>query len=70
MFGDFLVYYEANICVGTRLFPGAIALLDRFARPAGRSPSAPTSRRMSRLLLEKLGVGERFAAICGGDSFP
>ena len=25
---------------------------------------------MSELLLQRLGVAERFAAICGGDSFP
>lgn len=68
---DFLVHYEANICVGTRLFPGTLALLDRFAA-AGWSFAVCTNKpeRMSRLLLQKLGVEDRFAAIGGGDSFP
>ncbi len=67
---DFLLHYEANICVGTRLYPGAVALLERFAA-AGWSFAACTnkSEKMSRLLLRELGIAERFAAICGGDSF-
>lgn len=68
---DFLAYYEANICVGTRLFPGTIDLLDRFAS-AGWSFAVCTNKPegMSRLLLRKLGIADRFAAIGGGDSFP
>ena len=71
IFRDFLIHYEANICVGTRLFPGAISLLDRFAA-AGWSFAICTNKpeRMSRLLLEELGIAHRFAAIGGGDSFP
>jgi phosphoglycolate phosphatase len=67
---DFLVHYEANICVGTRLFPGTIAILDRFAA-ADWSFAVCTNKpeRMSRLLLQELGIVDRFAAICGGDSF-
>jgi phosphoglycolate phosphatase len=67
---DFLEHYEANICVGTRLFPGTIALLDRFAG-AGWSFAVCTNKpeRMSRLLLRELGIADRFAAIGGGDSF-
>jgi phosphoglycolate phosphatase len=68
---DFLVHYEANICVGTRLFPGTIALLDRFAQ-AGWSFAVCTNKPegMSRLLLRKIGIADRFAAVGGGDSFP
>ena len=67
---DFLEYYEANISVGTRLYPGALALLDRFAA-GGWSVAVCTNKpeRMSRLLLRDLGIADRFAAICGGDSF-
>jgi phosphoglycolate phosphatase len=67
---DFLVHYEANICVGTRLYPGTTALLDRFA-DAGWAFAVCTNKpeRMSRLLLRDLGVADRFAAICGGDTF-
>lgn len=68
---DFLVHYEANICVGTKLFPGAVTLLDRFAA-IGWSFAVCTNKpeRMSRLLLQELGIADRFAAIGGGDSFP
>ncbi len=71
IFADFLDYYEANICVKTRLFPGTIALLDRFAQ-SGWAFAVCTNKpiRMSELLLERLGIAERFAAIRGGDSFP
>jgi phosphoglycolate phosphatase len=70
MYSDFLVHYEANICVGSQLYPGTAALLDRFAA-AGWSFAVCTNKpeRLSRLLLQELGVTERFAAICGGDSF-
>jgi phosphoglycolate phosphatase len=69
-FKEFLGYYEANICVGTQLFPGAAALLDRF-EAAGWAFAVCTNKpaAMSELLLRKLGVAERFAAIKGGDSF-
>jgi len=71
VFRDFLHHYEANICVGSTLFPGAGALLDRFAA-AGWDFAVCTNKKegLSRLLLEKLGVAGRFAAICGGDTFP
>lgn len=71
IFADFLRHYEANICVRTRLFPGALALLDRFER-SGWAFAVCTNKpvRMSELLLTRLGVAERFVAIKGGDSFP
>jgi len=67
---DFLAYYEANICVGTRLYPGTLALLDRFAA-AGWSFALCTNKPegLSRRLLKELSVAGRFAAICGGDTF-
>ncbi len=71
IFADFLRHYEANICVKTRLFPGALSLLDRFER-SGWAFAVCTNKpvRMSELLLTRLGVAERFAAIKGGDSYP
>ena len=67
---DFLVHYEANISVATRLFPGTLGMLDRFAA-AGWSFAVCTNKpeRMSRLLLRDLGVLDRFAAVSGGDTF-
>ncbi len=71
IYADFLGHYEANICVKTRLFPGANALLDRFAERGWRFAVCTNKPvKMSELLLQKLGVADRFAAIRGGDSFP
>jgi len=70
MHQEFIEYYEANICVETRLNPGLVGLLDRFAA-AGWTFAVCTNKLegLSRLVLEKLGVADRFAAVCGGDSF-
>jgi phosphoglycolate phosphatase len=67
---DFLQYYEENISRGSALYPGAEAMLDRFA-DAGWTFAVCTNKRegLSRLLLEQLGAAARFAAICGGDTF-
>ncbi len=71
IFADFLAHYGKNICVETRLFPGALPLLDRF-EAAGWRFAVCTNKPvgMSELLLNELGIAERFAAVRGGDSFP
>ncbi len=68
---DFLVHYEAHIADESRLFPGALAALDRF-KAAGFRLAVCTNKpeAMARLLLEKLAAADRFAAICGRGSFP
>lgn len=70
LFGDFLVHYEAHIADETRLFPGVEAALDRFAA-AGYALAVCTNKfeRSSHLLLNALGVAQRFQAICGQDTF-
>ena len=68
--GDFLAHYEANICRHSQLYPGAEAMLDRFAAAGWRLAVCTNKKEsLSRQLLEALGVAERFAAICGGDTF-
>ncbi|HEY8063802.1 MAG TPA: HAD-IA family hydrolase [Methylosinus sp.] len=71
LFHDFIDHYRERIAVETRLFPGAEAALDRFAE-AGFALAVCTnkSEALAVLLLERLGVAERFAAICGRDTFP
>lgn len=68
---EFLAHYEAHIADESRLFPGALAALDRFG-DAGFKLAVCTNKpeRMARLLLEKLGAADRFAAICGRGTFP
>ncbi len=70
MHQDFLVIYEANICVESRLFPGVTELLDRFAAASWRFAVCTNKLEgLSRQVLAALGIEERFSAICGGDTF-
>ncbi len=68
---DFLLHYEAHIADESRLFPGAEAALERFAQ-AGFRLAVCTNKPepLARLLLQKLGAADRFAAICGRGTFP
>lgn len=67
----FIPLYAETIAVHSRPFPGAVAALDRF-EAAGWRLAVCTNKleRLSRLLLGELGLADRFAAICGGDTFP
>jgi phosphoglycolate phosphatase len=68
---DFLRHYEENICVETQVYSGLPELLDRLAAAGWRFAVCTNKPEgFSRLLLERLGLGRRFAAICGGDTFP
>lgn len=70
MHRDFIAYYEANICVESRLFPGSVELLDRFAVAGWRFAVCTNKQEhLSRHVLAALGVGHRFATVCGGDTF-
>jgi phosphoglycolate phosphatase len=71
LLSDFLAHYEDHIVDETALFPGAQAAIDRFER-AGCRLAVCTNKpeRLSKLLLARLGVAERFAAICGRETFP
>lgn len=70
LFQDFITHYGENICVGTRLFPGVTQALDTL-EAAGFDFAVCTNKfeRQSHVLLEKLGIAQRFAAICGRDTF-
>ena len=70
LFVEYLDIYERNIAVHSRLFPGVLASLDRFAA-AGFAFAVCTnkSERPARKLMRELGVAERFRAICGQDTF-
>lgn len=70
LFRAFLAHYEAHIADGTRLFPGLVAALDRL-EGQGFAFAVCTNKmeHASRLLLDALGVTDRFRAICGQDTF-
>jgi len=70
LFVDFLAHYNAHIADGTRLYPGVVAALDRFAAAGWRLAVCTNKMEVStKLLLGKLGVLDRFAFACGQDTF-
>lgn len=70
LFEEFLDLYEARIAQESTLYPGLLAAFDRF-EAAGWRLAVCTNKveRASVKLLQALGVAERFAAICGRDTF-
>jgi len=70
LFADFLGHYNAHISDGTELYPGVAAGLDRAAA-AGWRLAVCTNKmeKSSKLLLADLGVLDRFAFVCGQDTF-
>ncbi len=70
LFHDYLAIYEANIAVHSKLYPGVLSALDRFA-DAGFEFAVCTnkSERPALKLMNELGVSGRFRAICGQDTF-
>jgi phosphoglycolate phosphatase len=69
MLTDFLVHYEANIAAMSRPFPGALAALDRLTA-AGATLAVCTNKRerLTRMLLEALGIEHYFAGLAGRDT--
>lgn len=64
-----LDYYEANIAVHTRPFPGAVEAVDAL-RARGVKCAIVTNKRerLTHKLLGALGLLDRFACIIGGDT--
>jgi phosphoglycolate phosphatase len=70
LFGDFLAHYNAHIAQHTRLYPGVESALDAIARAGWRQAICTNKMEGSaRLLMGKLRVADRFAFICGQDTF-
>ena len=70
LFADYLKYYNAHIAVRSRLYPGVDKALAAFARAGWRQAVCTNKIEVSaKLLIEKLGITERFAFICGQDTF-
>ena len=67
---DFVEHYAAHIADRSRAFPGLDAALDELA--AGGCRFAVCTNKLEWLsvrLLDALGLSNRFAAICGADTF-
>ncbi|RVU21038.1 phosphoglycolate phosphatase [Methylobacterium oryzihabitans] len=71
LFRVFLAHYGQNLCEVSHLYPGVTAALDRL-EAAGYALAVCTNKpeQHSVELLRLLGVGHRFRAICGRDTFP
>jgi len=67
----FLAHYGEHLCRHTKLFPGVTEALDRL-RSGGFLLAVCTSKAeaYSVEILDGLGISDRFAAICGRESFP
>ena len=70
LYRHFLDDYAANIADKTQLFDGAGATLDRFLTDGHRLAVCTNKLETHAVrLLDRLGVGPKFLAICGRDSF-
>jgi phosphoglycolate phosphatase len=70
LFADYLGYYNLHIVDRTRLYPGVDEALGAFARAGWRQAVCTNKVEVSaKLLIEKLGIAERFDFICGQDTF-
>ena len=70
MVGQFIEHYAAHIADRSRPFPGVEAALDELVRGGCRLAVCTNKLEwLSLRLLDALGLTERFAAICGADTF-
>jgi phosphoglycolate phosphatase len=70
LFADFISYYEAHIADRSQPFPGLKPALDLMAARGARFAVCTNKlEQLSVMLLERLGLAGRFAAVCGQDTF-
>lgn len=70
LFVDFIAYYTDHIADRSRPFPGLIDALDELAADGCRFAVCTNKlERLSLILLRALNLADRFAAICGQDTF-
>ena len=70
LFNEFIAHYSDHIADRSRPFPGLDTALDDLAGSGCRLAVCTNKfERLSRLLLDALGLSRRFAAICGPDTF-
>ena len=70
LFADFIAHYSEHIADRSRPFPGLTEALDELASRGCRFAVCTNKlERLSVLLLKQLKLADRFAAICGQDTF-
>lgn len=65
----FLDYYREHMLDNTRLYPGVAGALEHWAGAKKLAVLTNKPERFSRMILDGLGVGGRFARVYGGNSF-
>jgi phosphoglycolate phosphatase len=70
LFADFIAHYSEHIADRSRPFPGLTDALDNLGSRGCRLAVCTNKlERLSVLLLKQLKLADRFAAICGQDTF-
>jgi phosphoglycolate phosphatase len=70
LFADFIAHYSEHIAKRSQPFPGLIDALDALSASGWRFAVCTNKlERLSVKLLKELGLAERFAAVCGQDTF-
>jgi phosphoglycolate phosphatase len=70
LFTDFIAHYSEHVADRSRPFPGLTEALDELASRGCRLAVCTNKlERLSVLLLKQLKLADRFAAICGQDTF-
>lgn len=70
LFADFIEYYSEHLADRSRPFPGLTDALDALATRGCRFAVCTNKlEALSVRLLDKLGLADRFVAICGQDTF-
>jgi phosphoglycolate phosphatase len=71
LFAEYLEVYAAHIADRSRPFPGLTGALDTLAAQGCRLAVCTNKLEwLSVRLLDALGLSQRFAAVCGQDTFP
>jgi phosphoglycolate phosphatase len=65
----FLDYYREHMLDNTGLYPGVASALEQWSGKKKLAVLTNKPERFSRMILEGLGVGQRFARVYGGNSF-
>ncbi len=69
LYPELLRFYEANIAIHSRLFPGVVAALDRLDALGVRTAVVTNKAEyLARRLLAEFGLADRMATIIGGDT--
>ena len=71
LFHAFLEHYGRHLCDRSHLYPGVVEALDRLQADGFLLAVCTNKVEVHAVeLLDRLGIGARFAAICGRDTFP